>query len=155
MFSWWTTSPVARNSESTEPESHQMAKMFFFLVLFLLLVQKLHDSFTTVFTQNSSILQQAVHQPIAFPQLRSLKRHFWTGYWRTIHFVAKWFVRTCTSEENGVVNEAIVIMQDGWIGNTVGVQGVFEESLVWSMVLQQYCIHLLRRACKDRLAALW
>jgi len=27
-------------------------------------------------------------------------------------------------------------MQDCWIRNTVGVQGVFEEGQVWSMILQ-------------------
>ena len=30
----------------------------------------------------------------------------------------------------------LLITQDCWIRNTVGVRGVFEESLVWSMILQ-------------------
>jgi len=37
---------------------------------------KLHDSFTIVFTENSSISYWAVHQPIALSQLWGLMRYF-------------------------------------------------------------------------------
>ena len=59
MFPWWTTSPVARKC---------------IVKVLNQKVAKLCDSFTIIFTQNSSILRWAVHQPIAFSQLWSLTR---------------------------------------------------------------------------------
>ena len=40
------------------------------------------------------------------------------------------------------------------IRNTVGVHGVFEESLVWSMILQSILCTSIEEAYENRLAAL-
>ena len=57
-----TPSGAKKHRKSTKPESRQTAKMFFFVLLLLLLLlllqmgsSNLHDSFTMVFAQNSSI----------------------------------------------------------------------------------------------------
>ena len=49
----------------------------------------------------------------------------------------------------------VIITQDCWIRNTVSVQGVIEESLVWSMILQPIQHTSTEEACEGRLAALW
>jgi len=46
-------------------------------------------------------------------------------------------------------------MQDCWIRNTVGEQGMFEQSLVWSMILQPKLHTSTLEAYEDRIAALW
>ena len=79
-----TPSGTKKHHESTEPESHETAKMFFFLSFFFFFfffffrraTSNLRDSFTMVFAQNSSIFRWAVHQPIAFFQVWSHTRWF-------------------------------------------------------------------------------
>jgi len=67
-----TPSGAKKHRESTEPESHQTAKMFsFFFFFFRWASSNLRDSFTMVFAQNSSIFHWAVHQTIAFFQVWS------------------------------------------------------------------------------------
>jgi len=66
-----TPNGMKKHHKSTEPESYQTAKMFLRRPS-----SKLHDPFTIVFTQNSTILHWAVYQPIAFSQLWSLTRWF-------------------------------------------------------------------------------
>jgi len=63
-----THSGAKKHRESTEPESHQTAKMFFFFFSFFFFFfffrrasSNLRDSFTMVFAQNSSIFHWAVH----------------------------------------------------------------------------------------------
>jgi len=68
-----------KDRESTEPESHQTAKMFFFLsfVFFFFLLRQassnLRDSFMMVFAQNSSInfFTEQCTSPSLFPGLKS------------------------------------------------------------------------------------
>ena len=67
-----TPSGAKKLRESTEPESHQTAKMFFFRRA----SSNLRDAFSMVFVQNSSIFHWAVHQPIAFFQVWSHRRRF-------------------------------------------------------------------------------
>jgi len=66
-------SGAKKHRESTEPESHRTAKMFFF---FRRASSNLRDSFTMVFAQNSSVFHWAVHQPIVFFQAWSHTRRF-------------------------------------------------------------------------------
>jgi len=44
-------SGAKKHRESTEPESHQTAKMFFFFFFFRRASSNLHDSFTMTFAQ--------------------------------------------------------------------------------------------------------
>ena len=54
-----TPSGAKKHRKSTEPRSRQTAKMFFFFFFFFRRASsKLHDSFTTVFTQNRSIFTE-------------------------------------------------------------------------------------------------
>ena len=81
-----TPSGAKKHRESTEPESHQMAKMFFFLSFFFFfsssssssssdgLVQ-IRVTLSRWFSQNSSIFHWAVHQPIAFFQPLTVKNY--------------------------------------------------------------------------------
>jgi len=134
-----TPSGAKRHRESTESESHQTAKMFFFFFFFFFFRRassNLHHSFTMVFTQNSSIFHWAVHQPIAFSRFevtwgdsnRPLKNY---GFLNDAIFSSHVCMRT---------NHLATYTQGCWIRNTVGVQGVFEESQVWLWFLSQYCI---------------
>ena len=143
-----THSGAIKHRESTEPESHQTTKMFFFLLplFFRRASSNLHDSFTMVFAQNSSIFHWAVHQPIAFSRFedargdsnRSLKNY---GFLYDAIFSSR--VRM---HPNHLATKCIT--QDCWIRNTVGVRGVFEESLCDSSA------NTALEACEGRLAAL-
>jgi len=62
----------SKHCESIEPESHQMAKMYFILLLFH---SKLRDPLTIDFRQRNCILHWAVHQPIVFSQVWSLTKY--------------------------------------------------------------------------------
>jgi len=91
---------------------------------------KLHDSFTIVFTQNSSILHRAVHQLVTYSQLWSLTRWFelvteqlWLHLWH--HFV-HFYTMKCNY---------LLFMKTGRVCHpllTWWLNGV------WSMVLQPY-----------------
>ena len=74
-----TPSGLKMHRESTEPESCQMAIMFFFSFFFFFFrwaTSKLRDSFTIIFVPNSSILLWAVHQHITSSHLWNLTRQF-------------------------------------------------------------------------------
>jgi len=62
-----TPSNAKKHHKSTEPESHQMAKMFFFLSFLFFFFRRasseLCDSFTMVFAQNSSVLHTFTYHP--------------------------------------------------------------------------------------------
>jgi len=66
-------------TETSLGQEYGLSKTTFFLSYFFFLrwaISVLHDSFIAVFTQNSSILHWAVHQPISFLQLSSsLMKH--------------------------------------------------------------------------------
>ena len=94
-------SGTKKHCESTEPESHQTAKMFFFFKRASL---NLRGSFTMVFAQNSSIFTEQCTSPSHFSRLevtrgdsnRSLKNYgsftthfFFTLRMRTNHLAAK------------------------------------------------------------------
>ena len=74
-----TPSSTDKHHESTEPESRQMARMLFFLLHLLFFffrrgISNLRDSFTMVFTQDSSIFHWAVYR--FFLPVWSLMRRF-------------------------------------------------------------------------------
>jgi len=94
-----------------------------------------HDSFMMVFAQNSSIFYWAVHQPIAFFQVWSHTRRFkplTEELWLPVrcHFSS----RVCmgTNQQRNVI-----IKQDCWIRNTVGMRGVFEDSVILQPILHR------------------
>ena len=73
--------------------------------------------------------------PSLFPGLKSHEAGK-TAHWRTMASFVMPFslhVYTCTQSTQW---QNVIITQDCWIRNTIGVQGVFEESLVWTMILQ-------------------
>ena len=123
-----TPSGAKMHRESTEPKSRQ--------VFFRQANSNLCDSLTMVYAPNNSIFHWAVHQPIAFFQVWSHTRQFkpltedlWLPLRR--HFIHMYACAQTTKQR------IVVITQDCWIRNTVGVWGVFEESL-W--FFSQYCI---------------
>ena len=136
MFSWRTTHPVALKSIAKVPNQKVARRpkcfSFFFFFFFRRASSNLRDSFTIVFAQNSSIFRWAVHQPIAFFHVhtgqflnRSLKNY---GFLYDAIFLP---VYACVQNTRNVN-----ITQDCWIRNTVGVRGVIEEILVWSVILE-------------------
>ena len=139
MFSWRTAHPVALKSIAKVPNQKvaRRPKCFTFFFFFRRASSNLRDSFTMVFAQNSSIFHWAVHRLIAFFQVWSHTRRFerlteelWLPLRR--HFSSRVRMRT-----NHLATKCNYITQDCWIGNTVGVRGMFEESL-W--LFSQYCI---------------
>ena len=122
--------------------------MFFFLLLlpfnFRRASSNLCDSFTIVFAQNSSIFHWAVHRPIAFsPGLKSHEA-IRTAHWRTMASFTTPFFWRVRMRTNHLATKCNYYC---WITNTVGVRGMFEESLwmfeesLW--FLSQCCIGIL------------
>ena len=144
-----TPSGAKKHCESTKPESRQMAKMFFFLLLLLLQTGwfKFAWLFHMVFAQNSSISTEQCTSPSLFPgfmrRFEPLTEELWFPLWHHFFF----HVYACT-QITWQLN--VIITQDCWIRNTVGVRGVFEESLVWSMILQPILL-LLRKPVRGNL----
>ena len=104
VFSWRTTHPMALKSIAKVPSQKVTRRpkcfSFFFFFFFRRASSNLHDSFTMVFAQNSSIFHWAVHQPIAFSRFedargdsnRSLKNY---GFlYDTIFFSSRVRMRT-------------------------------------------------------------
>jgi len=70
-----TPSGVRKHRKCIKPRTRKMGQMLFFLPFFRRARWIQHEPLTLVYTWNSSILYRAVHNPIAFLQLRSLTRH--------------------------------------------------------------------------------
>ena len=113
--------------ESTEPESRQKAKMFFFFFFFKRAGSKFCDSFMIVFTQNSSILHWAVHQPIAFYDFE-VSRLYWSVISVTIF-------KNCTHVHKSLSNKTIIIQV---------LYGCVQED--WESLLHPLLIQCLKRA---------
>ena len=141
MFPWRTTHPVALksiakvlNQKVTRRPKCFSFFFFFFFFFFRQASSNLCDSFTMVFARNS-IFHRVVHQPIAFFKVwihmrvfKPLTEELWLPLRHHFFF-------TCMHAQI-TSNKMKFIAQDCWIRNTVGVQGVFEESLIWSTILQ-------------------
>ena len=70
-----TPSGAEKHHESTQPNSSKTAKLFFFFLSFFRRASSiLRQPLALVYARNSSIFYGAVHDPIAFSQLRSLAR---------------------------------------------------------------------------------
>jgi len=73
-----THSGARKHCEDTKPGTHKTGQMLFFFLLssfFRRASSILSEPLTLVYTRNSSILYGAVHNPIAFSQLRNLAGH--------------------------------------------------------------------------------
>ena len=98
-----TPSGAKKHRESTEPESHQTAKMIFFFFFFFFFRRansNSRDSFTMVFAQNSSIFHWAVHQPITLS-----REAIRTTHSRTMAAFATPFFFTCTHVHKSLSNQ--------------------------------------------------
>ena len=159
MFSWLSIQPVELKSiaKVLNQKVSRRPKCFSFFFYLRWASSNLHDSFMMVFTQNSSISTEQCTRPSFFSRFevsgggsnRSLKNY---GFLSDAIFSSR--ARMCT---NHLEMKCNFITQDCWIGNTVGVQGVSEESLVWSMILQPV-LHTsiyTEEACENRLCNRW
>ena len=116
--------------------------MFLFLLLLLFFRQAssklclFHDGFRTK--------QQHLHRAVilSLKALQLVTEELWLRLW--CHFL---HVYACTQ----ITQRNVIITQDCWIWNTVGVHGVFGESLVWSMILQPILHTSTEEACEDGL----
>ena len=150
-------SGAMKHHESAELDSHQMAKMLFFLSSTSdWLVQ---NSFTMVFEQYSSSLHWAVYHPITVSQLWSLTSQFelFTEELHMASFVTpSSFVRMCTNHLAMKCNyySRLLKWKYGWCAWRQGESvlqcccwlGVSTEPGQW--FFSQYCIHLLeQRQC--------
>ena len=109
--------------------------MFFFFLLQTGSFKFAWDSFTMVFAQNSSILHWAVHQPITFLPFWSLMRQFeplTEELWLPLqsHISSRVWMGTNHLATKCNYYARLLTLKYSWV------QGVFEESLVWSMTLQ-------------------
>ena len=144
--------------ESTEPESRQKAKMFFFFFFFKRAGSKFCDSFMIVFTQNSSILHWAVHQPIALT-LKS-DELVQTGHWTTMASFAMPFSSLVCMHINHLAmkcNYYIIILETAELETRLCSwrQGSVIHWLGWTepgqWFFSQYCINLLRKPVRTDL----
>ena len=139
VFSWRKTHPVALQSIVKVPnQSHQTAKMFFSsssdrLVQICVTLSWWFSHKTAAFftEQCTSPLLFSRFEVTRGDSNRSLKNY---GFLCDAIFSSRVRMHTNHLARN------VIIMQDCWIGNTVGVRGVFEESL-W--FFSQYCIESL------------
>ena len=154
-----TNTPSGMKSIAKVP-NHKAARrqksfsFYFFFFFFRQASSKLRDSFMMVFTQNGSTLHWAVHLSIVFfnkfevsrgasePVTEELALHL------RCHFI---HVYACTQS---LSNEMQLLHKIAVLEGTLGVHGVFEESLVWS-VIHQPTLHTFTEEAYDRLAALW
>ena len=144
FMTYKTPSCTKKHRESTELESRQMAKLFFFLLFFFF----------------RCILHWALHQPITFHNL--LKSHeavqteaVQTGHWRTMASLVTPFLHLHTCAQ--IITN---IIQDFWIRNTVVCMKMGESlsSIIDSAqpasgqwLFSQYCIYLLRKPMRTGL----
>jgi len=122
-----------QHRESTEPESRQTANFFSFLffLVFRRASSNLLDSFTMVSAQNSSVSTEQCTSPLLFLQVWSLTRRFeplTEELWLPLRCHFSSIVRMRTNH--------LATKYNCYARNTVGVRGVIEESLVWSLILQ-------------------
>ena len=154
-----TPSGAKKHHETTKPESCRTAKMLSFS--------------SSSFSYSDGIVQICVtlsqwflHKTAAFPLSSVPAHHFFYKIWSLM----RWFellteevrlplrrhfflvVYTC-AQITWPWN--VIITQDCWIRNTVGVQRVLEDNLVWSMILQPILHTSTKEACEDGLVALW
>ena len=137
-----TPSGAKKHREGTEQESHQMAKMFF-------------SSSSSSSSSSDGLVQIHVtlswrfsHKTAAFFTERCTSPSLFSSFevtWgdsncslKNYGFLYDAIFSSCTRmRTNHLATKCIYFSQDCWIRNTVGMRGVFEESL-W--FFSQYCI---------------
>jgi len=142
-----TPSGAKKHRESTEPESHQTAKTFFFLLLlqtgWFKFAWLFHDGFRTK-QQHFSLSSAPAHR--FFPGLKS-REAIRTAHWRTMASFRRHFSSRVRMRTNHLATKCN-ITQDCWIRNTVGVRECLKKAWSGQQFFSQYCIgSLWRQTC--------
>ena len=140
-----TPSGAKKHRESTEPESHQTAKMFFFLLL--LLSSSSSDGLVQICVtlswwfshKTAAFSTELCTSPSLFSRFGNHTRHFEPPTEELWLPLRRHFSSCVRMHTNHLATKCNYYKRanDCWIRNTVGVRGVFEESLGF---FSQYCI---------------
>jgi len=108
VFSWWKTHPVVLKSIAKVPNQKvtRWPKRFSFFFFFRRASSNLCDSFTMVFTQNSSIFTEQCTSSLLLKFLQVWSHEaIRTTQWRTMASFTTPFFFTCTHEHKSLSNE--------------------------------------------------